>query len=641
MKTALFNNLSVAVRSYWENLNWDDIADIFGNKTKQRGREYAQNGNVKQLWMSRSGRHLLAAVQGNEKYYTHIRLKTGKQKNKYSVSSQCTCPVGPCCKHAVAAIAAFLDRLANHQPVPLCKQSGRTTWKVSDESGKVKNIVVDFDAEFYDDNRGSIAPKQNIENYIKQTYKDKSSGELIGIILSLVKEYDNVREHFEQLQLSASAGNACVQDKLLKQILTLINREEKSHRSYGGYYDEHSNPFDFTKVAEIIKQFNKFGASLPAFDIIADKIFKIGKKALECSDAEESDEFDIVIEALTDVLKRSKADAAEIILWAYKTYHKSDFGIGEYPLKTLKEHHWTVNDWSTVADRIFCGKDKSLSCIRLEEKIEILDKAQRQGEATDLLRREAKEWYELQTLIHRLIKLNLLDEAEQRIKQLCRKPNSQSGEWNKELKAIAEKRSDWITLASIQAAEFFTQPNRGNLQVLIKTIGKLKDKEKLRKEISVFLETGILPGKNWTLPPFEFAAMPKKSKPHYAVLCQWAIDEKRADDVLRWYDVFVKSKATYSLDKIEVADAVADRYPERALDIYCGQAEYEFEQTRHYEDGIKLLRKAKVVLEKMNRINDWKDILAEVRICHKRKSKLMKLLDELEAGSIVKQKRSK
>lgn len=68
---------------------------------------------------------------------------------------------------------------------------------------------------------------------------------------------------------------------------------------------------------------------------------------------------------------------------------------------------------------------------------------------------------------------------------------------------------------------------------------------------------------------------------------------------------------------------------------------YDVEQTRHYEDGIKLLRKAKVVLEKMNRINDWKNILAEVRICHKRKSKLMKLLDEFEAGSIVKQKRSK
>jgi hypothetical protein len=418
-----------------------------------------------------------------------------------------------------------------------------------------------------------------------------------------------------------------------------MDKEEKSHRSYGSYYGDDGHPFDFTKVAEVIKQFKKYDLSLPAFDAIADKLFTIGKKALECSEAEDSDEFGIVIEALTDVLKQSKDDAADIILWTYKTYHKSDFGIGIDALKTLQEHHGTAKDWSNAADKIFAGKDKSLSCIRLKEKIEILDKARRQNEATELLRREAKQVHELQLLIHRLIKLDLLDEAEQRIQELCRKPNFRYGKWKNALKTIAEKRKDWQTLVSIQAADFFEHTQRDNLQALLQTVDKLKNKKGLREEITAFLETGILPSKKWTLPPFEFAVMPKRTKPHYAVLCQWAIDEKRTDDVLHWFDVFVKSRASCHLNTIEVADAIVEKYPERALTIYRKQAEYEFEQTRHYEDGIKLLRKAKVALAKMQQPDEWDNIIAEVRICHKRKPNLMQLLDELEAGSIVKYKR--
>jgi len=89
----------------------------------------------------------------------------------------------------------------------------------------------------------------------------------------------------------------------------------------------------------------------------------------------------------------------------------------------------------------------------------------------------------------------------------------------------------------------------------------------------------------------------------------------------------------------EVADAVVDLYPDRALTIYLERAEHEMEATRDYPAGIRQLNKAKKALEKTGRSSEWSKIMEDIRVRHRRKSSLMKQLAEFECGSIVKQKR--
>jgi uncharacterized Zn finger protein len=97
------------VLSRWKNLSWDDLTDWTGSKTLSRGRGYANSQHVSQLARTDDGM-LLAWVQGTERYATHVQIHAA-DKNGETLTSQCSCPVGYRCKHAVAVILSYLDVL--------------------------------------------------------------------------------------------------------------------------------------------------------------------------------------------------------------------------------------------------------------------------------------------------------------------------------------------------------------------------------------------------------------------------------------------------------------------------------------------------------------------------------------------------
>ncbi len=141
-------------------------------------------------------------------------------------------------------------------------------------------------------------------------------------------------------------------------------------------------------------------------------------------------------------------------------------------------------------------------------------------------------------------------------------------------------------------------------------------------------------------PFFAFQPDSKKIGPRFDVLCDWAIAEKRPNDVVRWFDELSKHKAKVrEIDREKVADAIAASHPDRAFRIYRDLAEHEMEATRNYLSAVRLLRKIRKALDAAKRGADWPKLMTEIRTTHRRKSSLMKQLDELEAGSIVNQKR--
>jgi len=687
---------SKAVRDFWENLAWSDIVDSFGTKTTQRGRDYANSGHVQNLWATEDGMNLLGIVYGTEEYQTLVMLEKGRRKDQFLLSSSCSCPVGCDCKHGVAVIGKFLDKFAKNEPIPPCAELEDDVWETTSVTGKKTTLKIAFENDFDDDDddfwdddddwfddddeedegdtprkrikkttKNKTAKKGFKPETLRKTLQNMSQEELIKLILQLANDYSTVQEYFEQELFAATVSKSGKVDQIVAKAIEMIDKGI----DYGdyGYYGNPS--VDLRSVAEFVKQFQKFDDPLPGLDKVARHLVKKGKRYLEESGDEDDFDFRIVFEAIADVLLKSKSEPSKIITWSFEMSDLDEYDLlGEMPA-TISNHKWPMKVWSVVADELLAAlKKKPLTNHdhwRLHKIVTTLDKVKRTNEATDFLRKEAPKIDEHETLVKRLIEVNCLEEAvtiaTSQLQKCATSSQNRHADWvwMRQLKIIAEKRKDKATLASIQAAEFLHQPNWETIQSLLKSAKTLKVEPVIRKEMETFLQTGEMPEavnagltkkeptsaakKNWPIPVFFFQPKPDQTGSQFDVLCKWAIREKRPHDVIRWYDE-LKSRQSLkrSVNPLDVAEAVLTTHPDRAFQFYRQAAEEEMNttSTSHYPTAVSHLRRAKQALANAKRSGEWPKVLGEIRTKHGRKSSLMKQIDELEAGSIVKQRQS-
>ena len=537
-KTSVNDTMSQDIRNYWENLTWIEISDHFGDKTTDRGRRYGEGGNVQSLWATAEGGNILAVVYGTHEYKTLVALKKERRKGQFIISSTCSCPVGSDCKHGVATITKFLDYLAKNTPIPLCAELDDDTWETFTLDGKKKALKINFD-EFDDDDddfweddeeddwdedddeeeeppvpkhrKSKVEPKKfpakkdDPLTMLKSKLKSKSHDALVDVVLELYNEYSDVREHFKREAFSDSISKTGDLDKLVDKAISLIDKGFHGvSYDYDRYHRHHGGPEpELDPVCKIVKQFKRFDNPLSAIDRIARHLIEKGGEYLEETGAEDTCEIDAVFCEMVDVLFASKSNLVEVILWAHEISHTGEYGIGGYAVKKILEFAWPVNAWSDVADTMLdkMGKNPAEEDWGLRTIVETLDNAKRQAEATDLLRKKAKKPWDHELLANRLIKSGLLDEAEklvlqqqaEAVKDKERRHFHYHDVWIDKLKTIAEKRKDWASLASFQAAEFFEQPVRRNITPLIVTSKKLKVEPIVRQAIQEFLQTGDYP----------------------------------------------------------------------------------------------------------------------------------------------------
>ncbi|MDR1054053.1 MAG: hypothetical protein LBL39_07740 [Planctomycetaceae bacterium] len=494
---------------------------------------------------------------------------------------------------------------------------------------------------------------------LKAKLREKSRKELITLILRFFKDYEGVREYFEQEAFAEFlvADNSIV--KLVEKAIKMINKG-MGNLSYHSYYDGGVS-CDFKPVIDIVRQLGKFDNFLDAVDRVVKHLLKKGGKFFEETGTEDASDFEEVLQEISKLLIASKISPVSIILWVYEMWRVDDYCLCESTLvKDILNRDWSVKIWSEVADAML-GKmyenvaenwrDEMLRAI-----INVLDKAHRQEEATNLLRAEAVRVGEQEMLVKRLIKFGFLDEAEKLASEQHKIKLAENGfdtynsdQWSSYLKEIADKKQNWATKASIEAMEFFKYPSVTSILALLSTAKKMKIESAVRLAIEIFLQTGKLPAAvqkclnnvkptakdcaNWRIPFFVFRLNESKIIPRFDVLCKWAIAEKRPNDVVYWFDEIAKQKSPrggmFEVTREEVADAIINSHPERAFKLYSELAEYEMEDTRNYSYATQLLQKVRKALENMKRTADWQKILTEIRTKHRRKSNLMKLLDKL------------
>src|SRR5580692_2296859 len=135
----------------WNVLSWDDLTEWAGSRSVERGRVYQRQGRVHNLAISEDGR-LLATVRGGERYAATIRYEQSA-KNGGTLYSRCTCPVGASgCKHAVAVVAEYLERLSASEDTPVADEDDERWELLADETGdESEDEADDLDMDTGDD----------------------------------------------------------------------------------------------------------------------------------------------------------------------------------------------------------------------------------------------------------------------------------------------------------------------------------------------------------------------------------------------------------------------------------------------------------------------------------------------------------
>jgi uncharacterized Zn finger protein len=389
------------------------------------------------------------------------------------------------------------------------------------------------------------------------------------------------------------------------------------------------------------------------FQAVAASTLTPAHKLLFAIDAHLRDDYGIVNDATDVIIKMSGAKSAwsevsDILAQRAKSPVKND---DPYYRKYQHEH---IADWL----------------------IRALENAGREDEILAVCEQEARVSGSYERLVKRLIEKKQYEEAErwaaEGIEKTAAKLPGIASSLEKLLGETAIQRRQWPIAAAHAAFGFFSHPSRDSFQKLLEGAAKADCENSIRGIALNFLETGASPlpspGKvsaksvenaEWPLPmpAYLLPLLGNESRfrptagPHFDVLIDMAIADRRHDDVLRWYDAMSAgqkqrgSMSWYGSGGYgdQVAAAVTESHPERSLAIYRQRVDDHLPHASAsaYEAVAGYLRKMRPILQSLHRETEWNGLLADIRLRYKNRPKFVEILDKLDPRPIVEQKRAR
>lgn len=637
---------SKTARTFKE-LKWSDLQDWAGGKATAKGIKYQEEGRVKEIKCTFAG-SLVARVEGTIEYFTEVSLKNGK------LSSICTCPVGHECKHGVAAVLEYLDLIEQGEDVPI----------VSEEDILVKRsrrgLAGAGTSEAYEAEESS----QIIREYLEKLEKP----ELIEILTMFAKKDNILGRYLRDRQSLVSENPEGVIGGIYSELDELW-RELKSSDFWG--YEGEEMP-DFSEVQVRLESLLDSGHP--------DELLDIGKELMDrYKEIEEYDEegdigtqisdcMDVVFRALS----QSSLPAHEKMLYALELELKDDYSILNEP--ALWREAYTQEEWKLFAEalkvRLREAEKETETEILYESSwerdyvvdrlIDALRKAGLSEEIIPISELEAERTGNYARLVRELLDMGQKKRAEEwiykGIKKLREYEPGTAYELLQTLIEIKEKEENWPFVAVLETEDFFRFPQLPSyirMQKAAKKIGKWPE---IRNVALQYLRSGELPAiqtKNaeelsilpGILPKtglLEANSLRKIKPPVLDLLIQIAIQEGDADEVVHWYEELKKSKGEAeksgrSILEEEIANAVKDKYPAIAIEIWKNIAEDLISKTKvsSYEAASMYLRKIKETLESIGMKEEWEAYLRQIREANRLKKKLLEILNRLEKARII------
>ena len=624
--------------SRFRDLSWDDLNEWAGSKIVSRGRAYQQRGCVSELAQTEAGA-LVAWVDGSDRYATRVDML-----DDGTPDSICTCPYRLSCKHGVAVLLEYLERVKNDRRVP----------RAAGDDERLK-LLADED---WDDEAGEkeVALSWDAGKEIDAFLKGKTKAQLIGLVHEIAEQYPEIAQHLADRQQIISGNAKTLVTRLLREIRDISS--EPSWRNYWqgeGYTPDYSG---IRKKLQVLLQAGHAGEVL----IVGRELVTAGARQVEESDddGETAGEVAGCMPLIVEALDRSSLDCASKLNWALDALLEDEFDVCEAFMEYLHGRH-PVSAWRTLADGLLARLNerqndegagdfsRNHARDRLSDwAIYALEQAGREDEIIPLCEAEARRTSSYLRLVERLVAAGRFQDAEQWITEGLQASRERwpgiAGGLRHKLLEIRVLEKNWPAVAAIQAEEFVRGPSRETFTECKKAAGRIKAWPQVRRCLLDYLEKGELPSRqtSWPLPETSLDAPetePKDRFPMVDQLIDIAILEKKPAQVLRWYDRPPKNRLGWrGVDDDEIAEAVQTHAPDRAVAIWKKKAEGLIArvQPSAYQQAAKYLRKAAPVMVRQKKKKQWDDYLRGLRETHARKRRLMEILDGLDGEPIVK-----
>jgi len=681
----------------WTVLSWDDLAEWVGSRSVDRGRTYQKQGRVHDLVISEDG-WLLATVTGGARYAVTVWYEASAKKAG-TICSRCTCPVGSSgCKHAVAVVAEYLERSGASEDTPVADQDDERWELLADETGDESEFEADdLDRDTGDDEDEQVnyvhrhrhpeasgrktlkASNEKIRKHIEA----KSHDELVELLWALTERFPELREEFRD-RIALGEGDV---DRLVTEARKEIKRVASESGWQNTWKGDGHTP-DYSRVKHRLERLLELG-HLDAVVRLGKELLTLGNEQIGQSndEGETAEAVGECVPIIFQAVAASTLTPAHKLLFAIDAHLRDDYGIVNDATDVIIKMSGAKSAWSEVADVL---TQRTKSPVKDDDHyyreyqhehiadwlIRALENAGREDEILAVCEQEARVSGSYERLVKRLIEKKQYEEAErwaaEGIEKTAAKLPGIASSLEKLLGEMAIQRRQWPIAAAHAAFGFFSHPSRDSFQNLLKAAAKEGCEDSIRGIALSFLETGASPlpspgnvsaksveNAEWPLPmpAYLLPLLGNESRfrpaagPHFDVLIDMAIADKRHADVLRWYDAMSAGQkqrggiSWYGSGGYgdQVAAAVTESHPERSLAIYRQRVDDHLPHASAsaYEAVAGYLRKIRPILQSLHREVEWNGLLADIRLRYKNRPKFMEILDKLDPRPIVEQKRAR
>jgi uncharacterized Zn finger protein len=661
-------------------LTWDHLEEWAGSTIVSRGRTYQRRGAVRDLALTGDGQ-LLAWVSGTRRYVTRVSFQGRKR-----LESQCTCPYWTTCKHAAAVVLRYLDCLKEKTAVAKAEEDDPRFALLEEHEamGNDKHANPDADDEEddgYDDDddeeewhepqpsrRSSRKP-----SWLRDYLQEHTKAELVSLLAEVAGNHPEIRQELHDRQTLATGKTAEMVRAVRGEIASLgdVFLNDDGFGSSGA---------DLGRLETHLDGLVKAGQPDTVVRL-GPELLQAGNEAIEADhEGESSSGLGACLSIVFQALPRSGLSAADQLAWAVDRALDDGYGLCEAGLEKFWKSRHARADWSELADRLGQRLDADRPPRRGDSSaadsssgsfsdryrrdaisnwmITALGKCGREDEIIPLCESEAPVTHSHTRLVDFLIQAKRWEEAERWCLQGIEATEpSYAGLASKlrdRLRTISEKTGDRLRAVAFHADTFFASPDLGTFHELRKAARKAKVGEPVEAWARHYLETGNRPeptgvrprGKrqgdpetDWPLPDIGVPGKePHRSldTPMTGVLIDIAIDEKKPDEILRWYDNRQHTGRGRFFGPAHpdarVADAVKQTHPDRAIAIWKAIAEGHIAETqvKAYQAAGTYLRQVRDLMIRLRRKGKWEEYLHELRVRNKRKPRCMEVLDRLE-----------
>lgn len=532
------------------------------------------------------------------------------------------------------------------------------------------------------------------EERIRSHIRQKSQDELAELVCTLVGRFPELRTEFQEHIALAEGDVGRLVNQARRELDALA--AEVGWRNH--WNDEGHTP-DYAQLKRRLERLVEAGHHDEVAKL-GEELIRRGIAQIEQSndDGETAMEISGCLPVVFNALAKSSRQTPDKILYAIEADLQDEYDVIGDAADAILNAKWTRADWSIVADRLAerlksTPRGKTADDFTRNYKrdclsnwlLHSLGRAGRNDELLPVYEAEARTTGSYPRLVEYLLGEGRLEDAERWAREGIEKtqvkwPGITSALLEK-LCEMARRRKDWGVVAAHAARDFFEHPSVRGFRDLVASAEKAKCGERVRAAALAYLESGRSPiqmsperdGQRkvtvdpaWPLPVPDYLAPVSESsaaarsvrvrqnspRPHYDVLLEMAIAEKKPDEVLHWYDEMRGSERGsasggwgaygYHSYAERVAAAVATAHPERALDIYRRALDTNLRAAHvsAYENCAAYLRKMRPILKLSGRPEEWTKLLADIRQNYRNRPRFMEILGTLEGRTILQTQRA-